>query len=127
MTEAKNIIRITEAEWEVINETWQRHPIAATDILQALSKRKRWTLATVRTLLTRLVDKGALAVAKEGRRFLYSPLVSRAECIRQESKSFIDRVFGGVPRSIILDLVRETEFSPEDIRELRQILKDKEK
>ena len=119
-------IKITDAEWDVLNEVWQQNPIAATDVTRALKSERNWSLGTVRTLLTRLVDKGALEAKKVGRRFLYSPLVSMEACLRQKSQSFIDRVFGGAPSSVILNLVRDTELSQEDIKELRRILRDKE-
>ena len=126
MTKANSPIKITDAEWDVLNEVWQQNPIAATDVTQALKSERNWSLGTVRTLLTRLVDKGALEATKVGRRFLYSPLVSMEACLRQKSQSFIDRVFGGAPSSVILNLVRDTELSKEDIKELRRILRDKE-
>ncbi len=126
MSQPKKSIRITDAEWDVLSIAWQQPPVAATQVLDALSKDRQWSLGTVRTLLTRLVKKGALRTEKAGRRFLYWPLVSMEACIRQESRTFIDRVFGGAPASIVLDLVKETELSKGDIQELRRILKEKE-
>jgi BlaI family transcriptional regulator, penicillinase repressor len=127
MNRSKKQIRITDAEWDVLSIAWKKEPVAASEIVEAVAKQRNWSLATVRTLLTRLVKKGALRAEKEGRRFLYWPIVSMEACVRQESRSFIDRVFGGVPSSIILDLVKETELTKEDIQELRRILNDKEK
>lgn len=127
MAQSRHQIRITEAEWEILSIAWKKKPIAATEIEQAVAKQRNWSLGTVRTLLTRLVKKGALRTEKAGRRFLYWPVVSMEACIRQESRSFIDRVFGGAPSSIILDLVKETELTKEDIQELRRILEEKEK
>jgi len=127
MNRSRKQIRITDAEWDVLSIAWKKEPVAASEIVEAVAKQRKWSLATVRTLLTRLVNKGALRAEKEGRRFLYWPIVSMEACIRQESRSFIDRVFGGAPSSIILDLVKETELTKEDIQELRRILKEKEK
>jgi BlaI family penicillinase repressor len=126
MNRSRKQIRITDAEWDVLSIAWKKEPVAASEIVEAVAKQRKWSLATVRTLLTRLVNKGALRAEKEGRRFLYWPIVSMEACIRQESRSFIDRVFGGAPSSIILDLVKETELTKEDIKELRRILKEKE-
>jgi BlaI family penicillinase repressor len=127
MNRSRKQIRITDAEWDVLSIAWKKEPVAASEIVEAVANQRKWSLATVRTLLTRLVKKGALRAEKEGRRFLYWPIVSMEACIRQESRSFIDRVFGGAPSSIILDLVKETELTKEDIHELRRILKEKEK
>jgi BlaI family transcriptional regulator, penicillinase repressor len=123
----KKSIRITEAEWEVMAVVWDRTPVAASTVVEVLQHRKQWTLATVRTLLRRLVNKGALRQQSEGRRYIYTAQISMAECVRQESDSFLDRVLGRAPSEAILHLVKRADLSKEDIHELRQILKNKEK
>ena len=123
----KKAIRITEAEWEVMAVVWDRPPVAASTVVEMLEHRRQWTLATVRTLLRRLVNKGALQQESEGKRYIYTPLISMAECARQESESFLDRVLGRAPSEAILHLVKRAELSREDIQELRRILREKEK
>jgi BlaI family penicillinase repressor len=123
----KPAIRISDAEWEVMNVVWAQTPVPAAAVAGALQKRKQWSLATVRTLLRRLVNKRALDQQQEGKRFLYLPRVSIDECIRQESKSFLDRVLGRTPPATVLQLVEKAELSKTDIQELRRILKEKEK
>ena len=123
----KKPIRITEAEWEVMAVVWERTPVAASTVEEALQERKQWTLATVRTFLRRLVNKGALRQEAEGKRFLYTPLISMEECVRQESESFLDRVLGRAPSEALLHLVKRAKLSKDDIQELRRILREKEK
>ena len=106
---------------------WARAPVAASTIAEVLERKRQWTLATVRTLLRRLVGKGALEQKAEGKRYLYSPRISREECARQESQSFLDRVLGRAPLAALLHLVERAELSKEDIQELRRILREKEK
>jgi predicted transcriptional regulator len=106
---------------------WDRPPVAASTVVEMLEHRRQWTLATVRTLLRRLVNKGALQQESEGKRYIYTPLISMAECARQESESFLDRVLGRAPSEAILHLVKRAELSREDIQELRRILREKEK
>ena len=106
---------------------WERPPVAASAVVEVLEDRKHWTLATVRTLLRRLVNKGALQQDSEGKRYIYAPLISMAECARQESESFLDRLLGRAPSEAILHLVNRADLSKEDIQELRRILRDKEK
>jgi len=127
VTFMKKTRRITEAEWEVMAVVWERAPAAASTVFEALERRKQWTLATVRTLLRRLVNKGALRQESEGKRFLYTPLISMAECARRESESFLDRLLGRAPSEAILHLVKRADLSKEDIEELRRILNNKEK
>ena len=106
---------------------WERAPVAAAAILEALAGRKQWSLATVRTLLRRLVAKGALKQEAEGKRYLYRPRVSMAECARRESESFLDRVLGRTSAATVLQLVKKADLSPQDIQELRRILREKER
>lgn len=106
---------------------WEQAPVPAAAVADALEERKQWSLATVRTLLRRLVNKQALAQQQEGKRFLYAPRVSMAECVRQESQSFLGRVLGRTPPATVLQLVKKAALSKEDIQELRRILKQKEK
>jgi BlaI family penicillinase repressor len=123
----KKVIHITEAEWEVMAVVWERTPVAASTIVELVERRKQWTLATVRTLLRRLVNKGALKQESEGKRYIYTPLISMAECARRESESFLDRVLGRAPSEAILHLVKRADLSREDIHELQKILRNKEK
>lgn len=119
-------VRITEAEWEVMAVVWEQSPAAASAIAETLAQKKQWTLATIRTLLRRLVNKGALEQQVDGKRFLYVPKVSMEACIRQESESFLDRVLGRARSATLVHLVRKADLTPEDIKELRQVLREKE-
>jgi predicted transcriptional regulator len=122
----KKSIRITEAEWEVMAVTWEQAPVAASMVVEALESRKQWTLATVRTLLRRLVNKGALRQETDGKRYLYTPLITMAEWACQESECFVDRLLGRVPTQAILRLIKRADLSEKDIQELKRILKEKE-
>jgi predicted transcriptional regulator len=123
----KDPVRMTNAEWEVMTVVWRRAPVAASTIAEELHESKQWTLATVRTLLRRLANKGALEHRLEGARYIYTPRVSMEACIHQESDSFWDRVLGRAPSPAILHLVERADLSKEDIQELRRILREKEK
>lgn len=117
---------ISDAEWDVMNVVWDDHPIAASDVAERLVGTKDWSDRTVKTLLGRLVRKGALGFRTAGRRYLYHPKVTRDDCVRARSRSFIERVFGGAASPALLHLVRETDLSDDDIAELRRILGEKE-
>jgi BlaI family transcriptional regulator, penicillinase repressor len=123
----KPSIRITEAEWDVMAVVWEQAPVAASTIVDLLQKKKDWTLATVRTLLRRLVNKGALAQSQEGKRYIYTARVSVEDCVRRESESFLNRVLGRAPAASLVHLVERAELSNEEIQELRRILGQKEK
>jgi len=122
-----NPVNISESEWEVMTFIWEKAPVAASDVVEALSQSKQWHSRTTRTLLDRLVKKQALKITPEGKRYLYEPLVSMEDCVRRESRWLLNTVFGGQPVSMLLHLVKETKLSPEDIAHLKKILSDKEK
>lgn len=123
----KASLRITNAEWEVMTVVWQQAPVPASAVVDQLHERRQWTLTTVRTLLRRLVNKGALAQRLAGRRYLYTPRVSMEACVRQESNSFWDRVLGRAPSAALIHLVQRADLSKKDIHELRRILREKER
>lgn len=123
----KRPVKISESEWEIMNLVWKKSPIAAGEIVEELAPKNDWAPRTIRTLLSRLVNKGALKFEQEGKRYLYEPKVTMEECVHHESRSFIERVFGGAPASMLINLVKQTEFSPEEIKELKKILAGKER
>jgi len=118
--------RISDAEWEVMHRVWTDHPATAQEICDALGPHRRWSPRTVKTLLTRLVKKGVLGYESDGRRYLYRPLFSRDECLRVESRSFLERVSGGSVSPLLAFFVKEGELSPEEIEELRRLLSERE-
>jgi BlaI family penicillinase repressor len=122
-----SIPKISEAEWEVMEVVWRRSPITALDVVKALTPHKAWKDQTIRTMLGRLARKKVLTYAADGKTYLYRPLVSREHCVRQKSRSLLDRIFGGAVQPLLVQLVRETKLSPEEIAELKQILKTKGK
>jgi BlaI family penicillinase repressor len=114
--------RISDAEWEVMRVVWERHPVDAATVVKAVRNGRDWSGQTVKTLLSRLVAKGALDYDVDGKRYLYRPLVSEEEGIRHASRSFLDRVFGGAVRPALLHFVSEAELSPDEIEELKRRL-----
>jgi BlaI family transcriptional regulator, penicillinase repressor len=118
---------ISEAEWEVMRAVWAGHPATANEVVERLAGEKDWSPRTIKTMLNRLVKKRALGFTEEGKRYLYRPLVSREECVRDESRSFLDRVFGGALGPMLNHFVRNEKLSAEEIAELKRLLARKEK
>ena len=122
----KPVPRISETEWEVMKVLWARSPLSADEIIQKLAAQDDWHPKTAKTLLNRLVKKKALGFEKEGRAYLYHPLVKEAECVRAASDSFLDRVFGGSLTPMLIHFVERKKMSPEQIRELKRLLERKD-
>jgi BlaI family penicillinase repressor len=119
----RTIPAISDAEWDVMKVVWDHGPLTSGDVVKRLAEEKHWKPRTVKTLLSRLVQKGAVAVAEdEGGRFLYSAKVARELLARREAKSFLARVFDGAVAPALVHLIQESELSQEQIRELKKIL-----
>ncbi|MDQ7097004.1 BlaI/MecI/CopY family transcriptional regulator [Desulfosporosinus sp. PR] len=117
------IPRISEAEWEVMKIFWSRSaPCTAHEIFEALQGFSKWKTNTVKTLITRLVKKGALGFQEQRRVYLYFSLVTEEDCIKSEAKTFIRRVFGGALKPMLVTFLQEEKLSQEDIAELKQLL-----
>ena len=119
--------RITEAEWRVMEALWERAPRTAVELADDLCAANDWSQRTVKTLVGRLVKKGAVSFESEGKRYLYTPRVSRDQCVLAEGRSFLSRVFGGSTAPLLAHFAREGELSTGDIRELRALLDDLER
>jgi BlaI family penicillinase repressor len=117
--------RISETEWEIMRIVWRRQPITAADIISDLqSEDPSWHPVTAKTLLNRLVKKGALSYSPQGRAPLYSATVNEKDCVASVSSSFLDRVFGGSVATMLAHFVDGRQLSQKQIRELKQALEE---
>lgn len=124
---SKPVPSISDAEWEVMEVLWSSTPDrTAGDVIEALRDKRGRSPRTIKTLLGRLVKKGALAFATEGNRYLYRANVRREDCVRAESKSFLSRVFAGKAGDMLCRFVDETPLSDVEIERLRKLLDRKE-
>src|SRR5678810_685864 len=93
---------ISESEWTVMEALWEKSPQTASQLAKALRKRTGWAQNTVRTLLTRLLEKGALHAADNASGIReFRPAVERDACVRLESDSFLQRVFRGAAKPLL--------------------------
>ncbi|NUU60975.1 BlaI/MecI/CopY family transcriptional regulator [Paenibacillus agri] len=117
--------KISESEWEIMKIIWSDHPITAEHIAATLPDDIQWSEQTVRTFITRLLKKKAIGYNKEGRTYHYYPLVSEKECVKAESQSFLQRVFGGAADLMVTNFLEEAVLSEQEIEELQRILTEK--
>jgi BlaI family transcriptional regulator, penicillinase repressor len=115
----KEAVDITEAEWDVMELLWEKSPRTSQEIVALLPG---WKRNTVVTLLARLVAKSALTTEPQGNRFLYTPAVERTACVALETRSFLDRMFGGALRPLVAHVAEHHSLTKEDIAELRALL-----
>jgi BlaI family transcriptional regulator, penicillinase repressor len=119
-------VRISDAEWRVMEVVWGRKAATAAEVVAALAGPTGWRTRTVRTLLARLVAKGAIDAAADGNRYVYRPLVTRGRCVREEGRSFVRKVFGGDTAELLVHFLRGADLPPERVAELRRLLDEKD-
>lgn len=119
--------RISEAEHAVMETLWERSPLTAAEVCEKLCEQRDWSIPTVKTLLSRLVAKEAVATAPQGRRFLYSPLIERSEYVGGESRRLVDRLFGGRAAPLFAHLAESEALTNEDLEEIEALLREMRK
>lgn len=114
---------ISESEWIVMETLWDRAPQTASEVAKSLHSRTGWALNTVRTLLTRLVEKGALQTAENASGVReFSPALDREAVVRAESQSFLDRVFKGAAQPLLIHFATQSNLTPEEVEQLKTLL-----
>jgi len=122
-----HVPQISDAEWEVMKVLWSNSPRTANEVIEVLEDQSDWKPKTIRTLLNRLVQKGAVSYSQEGKVYAYFPVVSEDECVKSETDSFLKRIYGGAFKPLLVNFLKEEKLSAEDIHELKRILDDKTK
>jgi len=117
-------MQISEAESVVMDVLWRRHPLGADEVVAELADSRDWQEATIKTLLNRLLNKGAIAAGKDGRGYLYSPLLKREDWVLEESRGLLDRLFDGRVAPLVAHFSQHRKLSRKDIAELRKLLEE---
>ena len=115
-------MKLTEPEWELMNALWMRYPATARDIIEFMPGETKWAYTTVKTMLTRLVAKGAIAESKRGSISVYEPLVTQKTARKNAIKTLFDKVLGGTVEPIMHYLIEEKQLSAKERQELIRML-----
>lgn len=115
-------LSISDAEARVMEVLWRRQPLSAEEILQSLQGEPVWQLATVKTLINRLLGKGAIGAEKQGRRYLYSPVLAREQWLAEQSTGLLDRLFDGHLAPLVAHFARHRKLKKSDLDALRRLL-----
>lgn len=113
---------VSEAESMVMEVLWQRHPRSAEDIVAELAEATGWAVPTIKTLINRLLNKGAIRAEKDGRRYLYSPVLARDAWVGEQSESLVKRLFGGRVAPLVAHFSEHGRLTKKDIAELRRLI-----
>ena len=115
---------ISDAEAQVMRVLWERHPRGADEVVAALAPSTDWAEPTVKTLLNRLLNKGAIEATREGRRYLYSPVLAREAWVAQQSEGLLQRLFDGRVAPLVAHFSQRGRLSEADVVELRRLLEE---
>lgn len=116
--------QISEAEHAVMEALWTSSPLTAIEVCDKVREQRDWSLATVKTLLSRLAAKDAVLTRPDGRRFLYSPAIARDDYVGGESRRLVNRLFGGRAASLVAHLAEQEALTEADISEIEALLKE---
>jgi BlaI family penicillinase repressor len=119
-------MQISEAESVVMEVLWASSPRSAEDVVEALRHDQDWQEPTIKTLLNRLLNKGAISAEREGRRYLYAPVLQREDWVRAQSSSLLQRLFGGRLAPLVAQFHEDGALDPKDVAELRALLDEAE-
>ena len=117
--------KISEAEWIVMRIIWNKKKCTANEIIESLENDQDWKPKTIKTLISRLCQKNAIAFEESGRNYIYFPLVNENECIKTENRSFLKRVYGGALKTMFVNFIEDNDLSNEEIEELKRILNER--
>lgn len=121
---ARSEERISDAEQAVMEVLWEEAPLGAAEVAARVDPARGWSAQTVKTMLARLVGKGALAHEEDGRRYLYRPVVARDDFVTAESRKLLDRMFGGRVTPLVAHLAERDDLTPQDIAEIEALLRE---
>ncbi len=115
-------MKLTEAEWQIMNALWQKHPATAREIMDRLPPGVNWAYTTIKTMLTRLVEKQAVGEVKQGNASVYEPLVTQQKARLSAFRSLLDQAFDGAVGPLVHFLAEEKQLTAKEKKELRKIL-----
>lgn len=116
---------ISDSEWKVMKVLWKKSPRLGSEIVDELEADTGWNPKTIHTLIRRLVSKGAVTTKKENTYYSYYAAVTEADCVKEETKSFLEKCFNGSLNTLITNFIEAEKLSEKEIEELENLLKSK--
>ncbi|MCT4563916.1 MAG: BlaI/MecI/CopY family transcriptional regulator [Maledivibacter sp.] len=121
----ENIPRISDSEWQVMKVLWKKSPLTAAEIIDKLQPETKWNRKTIHTLISRLVKKQVLGIQKQNP-YIYYPLIEEKLCMKEETKSFLEKVYDGSLQLLMANFLRNEKLSKQEIQSLKKLLDESE-
>jgi BlaI family penicillinase repressor len=120
-------MKLTDTEWQIMNCLWERYPATARGIAERLPKEVKWAYTTIRTLLSRLVDKGAVREYKRGITSQYEPVLRQEDAQRSAFKTLLNQAFDGAFGPMLHFLVNDQSLTDAQRQALAEALEAQSK
>ena len=117
-------MKLTQAEWQIMNALWEKHPATAREIMNRLPKGVKWAYTTLKTMLSRLVEKKAVSESKQANTSYYEPLVSQRKAQLSAFRILLDQSFNGAMGPLMHFLMQEQKLNAKQKKELIEILRN---
>lgn len=121
----ENIPKISDAEWQVMKVLWKKSPLTAAEIIDKLQPETKWNRKTIHTLIRRLVKKQVLGIREESP-YTYYPLLEEELCMKEETKSFLEKVYDGSLQLLMANFLKDEKLSKKEIDKLKKLLDESE-
>jgi len=118
-------MKLTKAEWQIMNALWQENPATARELMQRLPSRISWAYTTIKTMLNRLTDKKVVTEQKNGNTSFYKPLITQRKARSSAFKSLLDQAFNGATGPLLHFLIEEQKLSKKQRQEILKVLQEK--
>ena len=123
----QDLPRLTAAEWEIMRVIWTKKKTTSTEVSDIVGMKMDWKLATIKTLLGRLVKKGYLSTTKQGNQFIYSPLKHEQDCLRSEAKELFSKVCDTKKGAVLREWIQEIPITQAELEKLEEVIQTKKK
>lgn len=117
----ENIPKISDAEWQVMKVLWKKSPLTAAQIIDTLQPETKWNRKTIHTLIRRLVKKDVLGIKSENP-YMYYPLLEEELCMKEETKTFLEKVYDGSLQLLMTNFLKNEKLSKQEINKLKKLL-----
>lgn len=121
-----NMPKISDAEYEIMKIIWKTHPIKSQDIINRVDPVNGWSEKTIKTMISRLLKKEAIGYEKEGKSYLYYPLIREGDYKKRESRSFLQKFYSGSVNAMLSHFIRDEKLSKDEIDDLKRLLDERD-
>lgn len=123
----KKLPKISDSEYEIMKIIWKQNPIKSQDIVEQVDVNNGWSEKTIKTMINRLLKKDAIDYEKDGKAYLYYPLIKESDYKKIENHSFLKRVYNGSLNAMFVHFIKDMKLSSQEIDELKNLLDEESK